>query len=94
MFEIRLDEEETKEERKNEEKQVEVLKQSHFCYMASVFFFSSHQTGSGPSQSYAKLPGRGGAKAQRLVKGEKGVEPKDPSDSAGRPGQYGRQLCL
>lgn len=52
-----------------------------------------YRSGSGPSEPDSELPGGGGARAQRLVSGEEGVESEDATDFDGGTCQHGGELC-
>ncbi|XP_039673293.1 uncharacterized protein LOC120569504 [Perca fluviatilis] len=89
MFEIRLDEEGMKGDGEKEKEEEEGREEEE-----KKEGDGSGGRGSGPSEPDPELPGRGGVEAQGLVGGEKGVEPEDSSDSAGRARRHGRQLRL
>lgn len=100
MFEIRLEDGETKDEEvteKEEEEMVSDERQEILLLLLFLFLFfltlsSTCPTGLRPSEPDSELPGGGGAEAQGLVGGEEGVESEESSDSAGRFSQHGRHL--
>uniref|UniRef100_A0A3Q3N7Y1 non-specific serine/threonine protein kinase n=1 Tax=Labrus bergylta TaxID=56723 RepID=A0A3Q3N7Y1_9LABR len=101
---MKKDAEEEKEEMKKEEEEEEeeevssnspsLLHTSSSSLSVSLTLSPSPLTGSRPSEPDSDLPAGRGHEAQGLVRGgEKGVEPKDSSDSAGGTLQHGRLLC-